>query len=232
LTAHGKIDKEALPPPSGYEQRDSADQFVSSRTPTEEMLSNIWKQVLDVDAVSIHDDFFKLGGHSLLATQVTSQINKAFQINLPVRSLFEELTIANLSRVIVGARIGEQDVQDYPLKQIERTGNLPLSFAQQRLWFLDQLEPHNPFYNMPAALRLRGELNLDAINKSVNEILRRHESLRTRFASHQGHPYQVIESAKPAPLPIVDLSHLPEPQREAEAHRVATAEFLTPFELS
>jgi hypothetical protein len=232
LTAHGKVDREALPPPFTYEQRDPDNQFFSPRTPTEEVLSNIWKQVLGLNAVSIHDDFFELGGHSLLATQVTSRINRAFQINLPVRSLFEELTIASLSRVIVEARIGERDVQDYPLKRIERSGNLPLSFAQQRLWFLDQWEPQNPFYNMPAAVRLRGELNLDGILKAVIEILRRLESLRTRVANHQGHPYQVIEPAKPAPLPIVDLSDLPEHQREAEAHRAAMTEFLTPFDLA
>src|SRR5262249_5628276 len=189
LTPNGKLDRKALPAPEpGRVQIE--DGYAGARTPVEEILLGIFEDVLNVDRIGVDDNFFDLGGHSLLATQVVSRVREVFKLEMGVRSLFEEATIERLSRRIEEAmRAGEKDMAP-PLVRTSREGQgavrLPLSFAQQRLWFLDQLVPNNPFYNCPGAVRLKGKLDLEAMERSINEIIRRHEVLRTRIEVVEG----------------------------------------------
>ena len=187
LMPNGKVDRRALPAPDRTRpELDKA--FVAPRTPTEELLAEIWAQLLDIERVGIHDNFFDLGGHSLLATQVVSRMREAFQVEIPLRRLFEVPTVAGLAESIEAARRAGQNLLAPPILPVPRDGDLPLSFAQQRLWFIDQLEPGNSAYNIPAAVRLKGPLNVAALEQSLNEIVKRHESLRTTFAIVDGRP--------------------------------------------
>jgi amino acid adenylation domain-containing protein len=231
LTSNGKVDRRALPSP-GDTRAESGKAFVEFRTPTEELLADIWARVLGVERVGIYDDFFDLGGHSLLATQVVSRIRETFQVEMPLRRLFETPTVAGLAESLELSRRGEQDLQQPPIQPIPRDGDLPLSFAQQRLWFIDQLDPGNSVYNFPVAVRLKGSLNLAALEQSLNEIVRRHEALRTTFSMVDGQPSQVIASRLNITLPIVDLTELPEVERENEVQRLVVEEARRPFDLA
>ncbi|HVB55147.1 MAG TPA: amino acid adenylation domain-containing protein [Candidatus Acidoferrales bacterium] len=229
LTASGKVDRRALPMPDG--RRPELDQaFVACRTPTEELLAEIWSQVLGVKRAGIYDNFFQLGGHSLLATQVVSRIREAFQVEIPLRSMFETPTVAGLAENIDLSR--GTGLQAPPIVPVPRKGELPLSFAQQRLWFIDQLEPGNSVYNFPAAVRLKGPLNMLALRQSLNEIVKRHEALRTTFSIVDGRPVQVIAPSLTLTVPIVDLRELPETERETEVQRLVTTEAQRPFDLA
>ena len=229
LTANGKVDRRALPMPDG--RRPELDEaYVAGRTPAEELLAEIWSHVLGVERVGIYDNFFQLGGHSLLATQVVSRIREAFQVEIPLRSMFEAPTVAGLAENIDLKR--GAGLQVPPIVPVSRDGELPLSFAQQRLWFIDQLEPGNTVYNFPAAVRLKGLLNMVALRKSLNEIVKRHEVLRTTFAIVDGRPVQVIAPVLTLTLPIVDLRELPETDREPEVQRLVTTEAQWPFDLT
>ncbi|MDQ3175168.1 MAG: condensation domain-containing protein, partial [Acidobacteriota bacterium] len=201
------------------------------RTAVEEEVAGIWSEVLDVEQVGVYDNFFELGGHSLKATQVVSRLREALQVELPLRSLFEAPTVATLSTAIEAARQADGPVQAPPIMPVSRDSNLPLSFAQQRLRFLDQLEPNSSFYNMPQAIRMSGPLDVEAMRKTLTEIASRHESLRTSFTMTDGDPVQVIAPAMSVELPVVDLSELPEGEREAEARRLAREEARRPFDL-
>jgi len=231
LTPNGKVDRRSLPAPDLTQLQPYAT-FIAPSTPTEEMLAGIWREVLGVEKVGIHDNFFELGGHSLLATRVISQLRKVFQVELPLKYLFESPTIAGLAeRIETKMRAGQQ-LEAPPILPIPRDRNLPLSFAQQRLWFLEQLETNSTAYNIPAAVRLTGSLNIAALEQSLNEIVRRHEALRTTFTAVDGQPAQVIAPTLTLRLPIVDLQELLEAEREAEVLRLATQEAQLPFDLA
>jgi amino acid adenylation domain-containing protein len=231
LMPNGKIDRRALPSPDrSRPELDKA--FVAPRTPTEELLAEIWAQLLDIERVGIHDNFFDLGGHSLLATQVVSRIRETFQVEIPLRRLFEVPTVAGLAESIEAARLAGPNLLAPPILPVPRNGDLALSFAQQRLWFFDQLEPGLSAYNIPAAVRLKGPLNLPALEQSLNEIIKRHESLRTTFGKVEGRPTQVIAPTLTIKLPVVDLRTLPASERETEVRRLVTAEAQRPFDLS
>jgi amino acid adenylation domain-containing protein len=231
LMPNGKIDRRALPSPDrSRPELDKA--FVAPRTPTEELLAEIWAQLLDLERVGIHDNFFDLGGHSLLATQLVSRMRETFQVEIPLRHLFEVPTVAGLAESIEAARQAGPNLLAPPILPVPRNGDLALSFAQQRLWFFDQLEPGLPAYNIPAAVRLKGPLNLAALEQSLNEIVKRHESLRTTFGKVEGRPTQVIAPNLTIKLPVVDLRKLPASERETEVRRLVTAEAQRPFDLS
>jgi amino acid adenylation domain-containing protein len=231
LMPNGKIDRRALPSPDrSRPELDKA--FMAPRTPTEELLAEIWAQLLDLERVGVHDNFFDLGGHSLLATQVVSRLREAFQVEIPLRRLFEVPTVAGLAESIEAARLAGPNLLAPPILPVPRNGDLALSFAQQRLWFFDQLEPGLPAYNIPAAVRLKGRLNLAALEQSLNEIVKRHESLRTTFGKVEGRPTQVIAPTLTIELPVVDLRKLPAGERETEVRRWVTAEAQRPFDLS
>ncbi len=229
ITPNGKVDRRALPAPSAS---DSMDEFVAPCTPTEEILAGIWAHVLGVSRVGVHDNFFELGGHSLLATQLVSRVRDVFQVELPLRALFESPTVARFSESVEAARRAAQGLTLPPIRPALRDGELPLSFAQQRLWFLDQLEPNSALYNIPSAVRLIGTLDAAALERAMNEIVRRHESLRTTFATKEGRAVQVIAPETTLALPVSDLSDLSETERQAAARRLATEEALRPFDLA
>lgn len=231
LMHNGKVDRRQLPEP---EQSLSENQqyFVAPRTTIEEMLAMIWSELLGVVQVGIHHNFFDLGGHSLLGTQLISRVRKTFQIEMPLRTLFDSPTIAGMAQTVEVLLRDEQLTQAPPLAPMPRDAQLPLSFAQQRLWFLDQLQPGNPFYNLYSAVRLKGELDVFALEQSFNEVVRRHEALRTVFPNVNGKPAQVIMPAAKLALHFKDLRELPESEREAEAMRLATEDVQRPFDLT
>ncbi len=231
LTANGKVNRSALPAPDGA-RPDLAGAYEAPRSLTEEVLAEIWAGVLGVQRVGIHDDFFHLGGHSLLAMQVVTRMREAFKVDLPLRRIFELPTVAGLAREIdLIARHGSL-AEPLSISPIPRGEKLPLSFAQQRLWFIDQLDPGNPVYNFPAAVRLIGPLDLPALTNSLNEVVGRHEALRTTFAIVDGAPVQVIAPTLRIDLPVRDLRMLPAAEREAAMLRMATEEARRPFDLS
>jgi amino acid adenylation domain-containing protein len=231
LMSNGKIDRRALRAPDrSRPELDGA--FVTPRGPTEELLAEIWAGLLGIDVVGVHDNFFDLGGHSLLATQLVSRVRETFQVEIPLRRLFEVPTVAGLAENIEAVRQAGQNLLPPPILPVPRNGDLALSFAQQRLWFFDRLEPANPAYNISAAVRLKGPLNLTALEQSLNEIVKRHESLRTTFGDVDGRPSQLIAPNLTIKLPVIDLRSLPAGEREKEVRRWVTAEAQLPFDLS
>ncbi|NEQ20441.1 MAG: amino acid adenylation domain-containing protein, partial [Microcoleus sp. SIO2G3] len=231
LTPNGKVDHQALPAPDRIEC-DRVDPLVTPRTLVEEILAQIWAESLGIEQVGIHDNFFDLGGHSLLATQVVSQVRETFQVELRLRRLFETPTVAGLAEHIETAIGTGQKLEISPIDRVSRDAVLPLSFAQQRLWFLDQLEPGNPFYNISRVIHLNGSLNVAALEQSFNEIGRRHEALRTSFALIDGQAVQVVAPALNLTLPIVDLSELPDTERDAKVQQLARLEAQASFDLT
>jgi len=231
LTPNGKVDRKALPEPE-WNGREASSRFVAARTPVEEMLCGIWEQLLKTEQVGVHENFFELGGHSLLATQVISRVRESFNVELPLRVIFESPTIAEISETIEEAMRAEEGVALSPIIQISRDRELPLSFSQQRLWFIDRFEPESAAYNVPTSVRLRGRIDVPALEKALSELIRRHETLRTVFAEAEGLPVQVIMPAAPLHLAITDIGGLSEEERLIEARRLVTYDALLPFDLS
>ena len=229
LTRNGKIDRRALPRPEEIKKEAEIEEGDYCNA-YEEIIGGIWKEVLKIDRVGPGDNFFEIGGHSLLATQVISRVRNAFGVEIGVRSLFEAVTVEGLALRIEEA-IGAGEKKAPPIVKASREGKLPLSFAQQRLWFLDQLVPNNPLYNNPHHVRLEGRLDLEALERSINEIIRRHEVLRTRIEVEEGEPTQVIDKWKAQRLEVVDLTVLPQEEREQEARRIAAEDGVSGFNL-
>ncbi|HYV13327.1 MAG TPA: amino acid adenylation domain-containing protein, partial [Pyrinomonadaceae bacterium] len=233
LTPNGKLDRKALPAADGS-QTVMDHLFLSPRTPTEQVLALIWEKVLGLTQVGINDNFFELGGHSLLATQVVSRIREAFSQEIPVRQLFETPTLGALAAGIDEKLRLTSGLSGPAL--IARTRAIdqaqPLSFAQQRMWFINQLEPDNVAYNIPTEVTLKGELDVSALEQTINEVVRRHESLRTRFVSVDGQPMQLISPAETFSLPVLDLSEFSEEERKSRRERLANDEAQRPFDLA
>ncbi len=227
VTANGKLDRKALPAPDAAAAEPVRPQE-GPRTPTEGVIAGIWSEVLRRDPIGVHDDFFELGGHSLLATQVVARLRQALRVHLPLSAAFEAPTVAALARRAETARWSEQG-RELPSFPVARTAPLPLSFAQQRLWFLDQLEPGSAEYNLFIALRISGPLDSGALERSLGELIRRHESLRTTFDQVDGRPRQVVHEAGGLRLPVVDLSAVRE--ATAELRRLGESEANCPFDL-
>src|SRR5205823_6926808 len=201
LTPHGKVDRRALPVPdtSSVERNQDVDE---AHTPIEEMVAALWGEVLRLKQVGRHENFFELGGHSLLATQVIARVRSVLQVEVPLRSLFEAPTVGELATRVEQALRSEQGVTVPLLVPMSREQELPLSFAQQRLWFLDQLQPGNVAYTMPLAVKLEGRLDVAALQRSMQEMVQRHEGLRTTFVAQAGRPVQVISAALTIELPL------------------------------
>ena len=229
-TPNGKIDRLALA------ALDLGDQFTrpytAPRTATEELLAGIWGDILGVERVGIQDNFFELGGHSLLATQIVSRIRNTFEIELQLRAVFESATVEELARSVDAARLTGATSSAPPLVPVARGKELPLSYAQQRLWFLNQLEPDSPSYNFPVVIRLTGQLNLKAVEHGFNEVVRRHEVLRTTFCSIDGKPYQIIAPSLHIPLDILSIDSASEDEQESSLRRLATEEGNRPFDIA
>ena len=233
LTPNGKINRRALPDPD-WTQRVAEAEFIAPRTPVEEILAGIWREVLRIEQISVLDNFFELGGHSLLATQLVSRMEEAFDIDVPLRVVFESPTIATQAEFVEIEKRAAAGLRPPPIEPLPRTGDdrFPLSFAQQRLWFLDQLQPNSPFYNIPESVRVTGPLDVDALIRAFRQVVARHESLRTVFEQVDGEPVQHILPDLPIDIPIIDLGGLSEEEREAEVRRLAYEEAQTPFDLA
>jgi amino acid adenylation domain-containing protein len=233
LTPNGKIDRRMLPVP---QEKDSAHQvwYMSPRTPVEELLVEMWCEVLGRSQIGIHDNFFELGGHSLLATRFMSRVQAVLQVRMPLRYLFEGPTIAQFAHRVEQALLTKHGLLNElpPLVPVSRTQDLPLSFAQQRLWFLQQLEPQSSAYLMPFVQRLRGSLNVKALEEGMDTLIRRHEILRTTFELRGGQPIQVIHQAGAFIMPVVDLQELTQEEREVEVQRLAEQEMQHPCDLT
>ena len=224
LTPNGKLDRKGLPAPEYI----SKTAYRAPRTPEEEILCSLFAEVLGVERIGIDDDFFALGGHSLMATRLVSRIRATLGIEVAIRTLFECPKVAQLRE---GLRATER--QRGRLERQARPERLPLSYAQQRLWFLHQLQGRSTEYNMPEAFRLRGELDRDALRKAVNTIVERHESLRTHFAEVDGEPVQVIRPGLWIEVPVEDLSALGEEEvRQERIEQALREEAEEPFDLS
>jgi amino acid adenylation domain-containing protein len=230
-TPSGKVDRRALPAPD-LRRRGPGTDYAPPETAVEQLLAAIWEDLLGVSPVGLHDSFFDLGGHSLLATQVISRVREALHLDLPVRHLFDGPTVGELAQAVEAARAGGSAAQAPPIVPVPRNRDLPLSFGQQRLWFLQQLDPGSHAYNTPFALRLSGRLDTGALAWTLEQVVRRHETLRTTFRVSGGEPVQVIAPPCPQPLPSVDLSALPPAVGWGEAQRLTAAEARTPFDLS
>jgi acyl carrier protein len=231
LSRRDKLDREAL----STTPLPDTDRPVSGRaprTPTEELLAGIWRDLLGLETVVAEDQFFDLGGHSLLATRLVSRVRNAFGIELPLRAVFEHPMLADQAEVIERQLGARSEVAIRPLRRVEARATHPLSFAQQRLWFIDQLEPGNPAYNIPTAERLRGPLGIRALEEALAHLGDRHASLKTRFPLLEGQAVQeVIDHATPDVL-VIDLSALPVPDRDRSMRELAALEASYRFDLS
>ncbi|MFC9249713.1 amino acid adenylation domain-containing protein, partial [Streptomyces sp. NPDC057136] len=226
LTANGKLDRAALPQPAPA--LTTPDGFVAPVGATEELLAGIWAEVLGVDQVGADDNFFEVGGHSLLATQVVSRIREAFTAEVPLSALFDQPTVRELAPLLENS--GTSTVVP-PVTPVDRDQPLPLSFAQQRLWFLDQLAPGAVEYALLSPVEWNGPLDVAALGAALGGVVARHEVLRTRLvAGADGVPHQVIDEPAAFPLPVVDVSSEADPRATARAR--AAADAVVPFDLA
>ena len=231
LTPNGKIDRRALPTPARSRSATGQD-YVPPGTEIEELLAGIWAEVLGLERVGVTDDFFALGGHSLLATQIISRVRDLFKVEVPLQVVFMEPTVAGLGRSVVAALSAARGDAPPSIKRVPRARAMPLSLAQHRLWFINQLDPNSTAYNIPAAVRLSGPLNAQALERAFAGVVRRHESLRTTFKTTEDGPVQIIATeGAPSAMPLTDLRAFEAGRREAEVARLASEEAQRPFDL-
>ncbi len=225
LNPNGKIDRQALPAPKLHET------FVAPRNDQEEAIAKIWRQVFGLEQIGVDDNFFQLGGHSLIATQILSRIRDVFQVELSFGQLLNNPTINDLVKIIVQQQLKHSS----PLAKIQpisREGYLPVSFAQERVYFIEQLAPSMSAYQFQESLRFKGYLNISILEQSLSEILRRHEIFRTTFPVVEGKLVQVIHSPQPVKLQVIDLQSLPKSEQEAEVQRLTDEAIQKPFDIS
>ena len=232
LTPNGKLDRGALLAPAGEEQTEAA--FIAPRTTTEVIIAEIWREILGVERVGATDNFFNLGGHSLLAARVVTRVREHFAMDLSVRALFEHPTLSGFAEHVKasGAEIGEDmsPVEDGPI-DIGAPTTYPPSFPQQQLLFIDKLAPDIATYNGALAIRVVGELDHDALEGAIADVIERHEALRTIFTWKAEGPAQVVLDRWQFALPVVELAQLPDGRHEAELQRLLRAEARQPFDL-
>ncbi|MDX1996532.1 MAG: non-ribosomal peptide synthase/polyketide synthase [Thermoanaerobaculia bacterium] len=231
LTVNGKLDRAALPAPDLAPAGDGVRE--APRGAIEETVAAVWSEVLGVPVTSRHDDFFALGGHSLLATKVLSRLKQRLGVTLPLRALFEAATVEETARAVAALQRGEEAAAAAtPIRRLPRGGPLPLSFGQERLWFLDRLEPGSATYNVPFALRLEGALDRERLSQALAGVFARHEALRTSFAEGaDGAPVQVVAETVVPELSVIDLSDLAPAERDLAAAEIAGREAARGFDL-
>ncbi len=229
LTSNGKVDRRSLPAPAAGSPIEGQARPADL---VEDIVANILAEVLGRNRVGVNENFFELGGNSLLATQAVSRLRAAFRMALPLRKLFELPSASGLGGFIRRERTADGGLLAPPITRAAMQGPAPLSYSQWRLWFLDQLVPNNPVYNVSVALRLNGPLNAGALERSINEVVRRHEILRTTFAKVNGDPVQVVAPELRVPLDLTDLATYPEAKRLERALEIAAEEARRPFNLS
>ncbi len=219
MTPNGKVDRKALPEP----ERKVLAEYVAPESREEVALAKLYASLLDVERVGVNDDFFGLGGHSLLATQLASRIRDELGVEMPLRQLFDTPRVGELAAALTEAEAAANRLPE--IKTVSRDDALPLSFAQQRLWFLDELEPGLPVYNVPLALRLDGPLELRSLELAFDALAARHESLRTSFAAPSGKPVQVIAHDLSIPCEVDDGEGFSQPQIDLWIREQVTAPF-------
>ena len=227
LTPNGKVDRKALPAPEP--EAVANESYVVPRNSTEERVAAIWAQVLHLERVSAESDFFALGGHSLLAAQVISRLRQAFQIEIPLKAMFEAPKLARLAERIQASKHG---LEIPAITRVSREKPLPASFAQQRVWFLDQLEPNSPAFNLAYTLKIAGQVDAEAMRRSLDAIAQQQESLRTSFSSDGDEPVQIIHPTVSVPFEQIDLSEADASIRESETRRLIAEEANRPFDLT
>ena len=226
-TPNGKVDRLALPAPRP--DREGAGEYVAPRTPEEAALAAIWSEVLGVERVGVRDDFFALGGHSLLATQIVARVRQAMHAEVPLGTVFAMPTVEELARQLADAASPVDASARIPRTPRDRP--LPLSYPQESVWFFQHLKPDMRSYNFQATVRIRGPLDAGALERTLGEIVRRHEIFRTTFSSIDGAPAQVVHAPWAVHLPLHDLSTLAEAEREARLEAMLIDEFRKPFDL-
>ncbi|HEY9405348.1 MAG TPA: amino acid adenylation domain-containing protein [Pyrinomonadaceae bacterium] len=230
LTPNGKIDRAALP---ALDVVVTDERYVAPQTEVEQQLAEIWMEILDVPRVGVGDNFFELGGHSLLATQLTSRIREKFSVELPIQCLFDTPQLGELAARLVSREAGQRPVLP-PIRPVERRTAmaLPLSFAQRRLWFLDQLQGSGTTYNLFGAVELKGDLNVGALESAFREVVRRHEVLRTNFVEQDGDPAVVVSPPGEFAIDIIHLENLADDSQALEVDRWIETEVRRPFDLT
>ncbi len=230
LTRHGKIDWKALPQPKKM-GLDLKKQFIAAQTPLQESLVTIWEELLDRHPIGIVDDFFQLGGHSLLAIKLVSRLNQSLEIDLPLRTIFERTNIEKLAQELEEI-LSKANPKISPITRTALQESYPLSFAQHRLWFLDQLQPGSPAYNIPMALRLRGKLQVEIMEQSLNQVIEKQDIFASRFFSEGGQPRQRVEEFSYQKFIFIDLRNFPLAQRNEKAQHYIRQESQKPFNLA
>ena len=231
LMPNGKVDRGALPLPETA-RLELENVFVGPRTEAEQLVAQVWREVLKVEKIGVHDNFFELGGHSLTATQVIARLRDAFRAEVPLRFLFETPTVADLTHKIETLNGQEVDLSFPPIVRVSREGSLPLSISQEQLWDFDQMIPGNHLLNIPYVFHLMGTLDSEALADALREIIRRHEVLQTVFAKVDGRPVQVIRPVPEFQLPLIDLRNLDVEKMEEQAAVLTLEERTEPFDLS
>jgi amino acid adenylation domain-containing protein len=236
----GKPEKKPI---SGYQRPDLQTPYLPPRNELEDSIVQTWEKVLGIEPIGVNDDFFELGGHSLLATQLVSRLRDTFNVQLPLRRLFESATVAGISAILQDAgvmpgevwsdtdQIPQSEGFNKPILPVLRDGDLQLSYGQQRLWFLDQMEPESPLYNNFSAIKFAGDLNIEALQYSMMKIVDRHEILRTTFHDKGGRPIQLVHEDMVVPLTMIDLRDLDPQDADKEFEELALAEARKPFYL-
>ncbi|MFQ3630439.1 amino acid adenylation domain-containing protein, partial [Roseiflexus sp.] len=234
LTPNGKIDRRALPPPDQLRADD--DVFIPPRTPLERSLADVWRQVLGLERIGVDERFFALGGNSIQAAVLANRLRDVLGVDVPVRLVFEAPTVAEQAEALISRyphlAQGNEPLLAETFPQAPRDGDLPLSFAQQRLWVLEQIDPGSPLYHIAGAVRLTGKLDVAALHRCLNDVVRRHESLRATFHEVEGKAVQRIAPPESLDLPLVDLSGAPHAGREEQMRRLMTVEARRPFDLT
>ncbi|MCR8844948.1 amino acid adenylation domain-containing protein [Paenibacillus sp. SC116] len=233
LNQNDKVDRKALPAPDSY-SRDLETDYVQPRSSMEAHLCGIFADVLGLECTGVFDDFFELGGDSITATQVMTRLRSTVDSKLALKVLFELKNVANIASYFEerGYLIKDQDIENKIIKQISRDQDLPLSYAQERLWFIQQMEVDSPAYNEPIAYRIQGNLHVEVLEKALREIVKRHESLRTYFEVVHSQPVQRVSPEVNTNLPVVDLSELPMEERETVLQMKMTEESNLPIDLN
>ncbi|QJB43816.1 non-ribosomal peptide synthetase [Dolichospermum flos-aquae] len=230
LTPNGKVDRQNLPV-CDRTRPDLEESFVAPRNPIEEKLAAIWADLLGYEQIGVNDNFFNLGGHSLIVAQILSRVRDSFQVELSFANIFANPTVAGLASVIQQHELLEQKLQSPAIQRISRAGMLPVSFAQERVYFIQEVAPENTAYQAQATLRFQGHLDVIVLKKCLSEIVQRHEIFRTTFPAVNGRLFQVIHSSLPIELNVVDIEKFTGSEQEAEIQRLFDAEVKKPFYL-
>ena len=224
LTPNGKVDKKALPAPDGSASRT---EYTPPGTEAEKRIAAMWAEALGLPRVGIHDNFFHLGGHSLLASQMIARLAREDGVAVPLRKIFEAPTVAQFAPLLAGSRKAER------IPRLDGNGPWPLSLVQRRLWMLEQLDPGRMVWNLPSAFRLKGRINVAALEKAVEEFVRRHETVRAKVRWEGDVPVQDVGPVPEVKLPVEDLTHLAlEADRLETARRLIVDDVRRPFDLT